>query len=203
MALRDCPECGHQVSDRAETCPSCGIKLTDQLARSQYEAELARIDLEWERERQDYMVQIRGRRFLPEKRDTLIGTVVGVAFLVAICVGVPIWIVLDEGTELLGVAGPFFGICLLVGLGGLVCLHCYLYSKASAYEDAEAAYWLSRKDAFSRYKTGARAPGGAPGDPATAEDAPVLGGFPCPACGTSRQSDLADCAECGWRRAPP
>jgi rubrerythrin len=25
MALIDCPECGHQVSDAAETCPSCGV----------------------------------------------------------------------------------------------------------------------------------------------------------------------------------
>ena len=22
-----CPECGHQVSDQAETCPSCGIRI--------------------------------------------------------------------------------------------------------------------------------------------------------------------------------
>lgn len=27
MALIKCPECGHQVSDRAKTCPSCGIEI--------------------------------------------------------------------------------------------------------------------------------------------------------------------------------
>lgn len=27
MALITCPECGHQVSDQAETCPNCGIKI--------------------------------------------------------------------------------------------------------------------------------------------------------------------------------
>ena len=26
MALITCPECGHQISDKAETCPYCGIK---------------------------------------------------------------------------------------------------------------------------------------------------------------------------------
>ena len=28
MALIKCPECGHQVSDKAEACPSCGFKPT-------------------------------------------------------------------------------------------------------------------------------------------------------------------------------
>ena len=27
MALRNCPECGHQVSDQAESCPSCGRRV--------------------------------------------------------------------------------------------------------------------------------------------------------------------------------
>ena len=27
MALITCPECGHEVSDTAETCPNCGYKL--------------------------------------------------------------------------------------------------------------------------------------------------------------------------------
>jgi hypothetical protein len=29
MALIECPECGHQVSDRADACPSCAFPLTD------------------------------------------------------------------------------------------------------------------------------------------------------------------------------
>ena len=27
MALTNCPECGHQVSDKAYACPSCGFPL--------------------------------------------------------------------------------------------------------------------------------------------------------------------------------
>lgn len=27
MALINCPECGHQVSDKASSCPSCGVTL--------------------------------------------------------------------------------------------------------------------------------------------------------------------------------
>lgn len=33
MALKSCPECGHQVSDLAAACPSCGAPVTG--ARSQ------------------------------------------------------------------------------------------------------------------------------------------------------------------------
>ena len=29
MALIECTECGHKVSDKAETCPSCGYKVSD------------------------------------------------------------------------------------------------------------------------------------------------------------------------------
>lgn len=27
MALINCPECGKEISDQAETCPNCGIAL--------------------------------------------------------------------------------------------------------------------------------------------------------------------------------
>lgn len=35
MALIICPECGHQVSDKAETCPSCGIKIAGNVVPQQ------------------------------------------------------------------------------------------------------------------------------------------------------------------------
>ena len=28
-----CPECGHQVSDRAKTCPSCGVDIAGKVTR--------------------------------------------------------------------------------------------------------------------------------------------------------------------------
>ena len=27
MAIIKCPECGHQVSEKAPTCPSCGVEI--------------------------------------------------------------------------------------------------------------------------------------------------------------------------------
>ena len=33
MAIIKCPECGHQVSDRAKTCPSCGIEIAGKITR--------------------------------------------------------------------------------------------------------------------------------------------------------------------------
>jgi hypothetical protein len=54
MALIDCPKCRQQVSADAETCPSCGQRLAEHAA--QLELELTRIDLDWERQRQQYLV---------------------------------------------------------------------------------------------------------------------------------------------------
>ena len=31
MAIIKCPECGHQISDRAPICPSCGVKIANQI----------------------------------------------------------------------------------------------------------------------------------------------------------------------------
>ena len=33
MAIIKCPECGHQISDKAPTCPSCGIEIADKVTR--------------------------------------------------------------------------------------------------------------------------------------------------------------------------
>ena len=33
MAIIKCPECGHQISDKAETCPACGVKIKDNIVR--------------------------------------------------------------------------------------------------------------------------------------------------------------------------
>ena len=27
MAIIKCPECGHQISDKAPVCPSCGVEI--------------------------------------------------------------------------------------------------------------------------------------------------------------------------------
>ncbi len=33
MAIIKCPECGHQISDKAETCPTCGVKIKDNVVK--------------------------------------------------------------------------------------------------------------------------------------------------------------------------
>lgn len=33
MAIIKCPECGHQVSEKAPTCPSCGVRIAGQIVR--------------------------------------------------------------------------------------------------------------------------------------------------------------------------
>lgn len=35
MALTYCPDCNHQVSDRAESCPSCGARLHEKEIKTQ------------------------------------------------------------------------------------------------------------------------------------------------------------------------
>ena len=36
MAIIKCPECGHQVSDKAPTCPSCGVEIAHHIVRCKY-----------------------------------------------------------------------------------------------------------------------------------------------------------------------
>ena len=35
MAIIKCPECGHQVSEKAPTCPSCGVRIVGNIIRCQ------------------------------------------------------------------------------------------------------------------------------------------------------------------------
>ena len=33
MAIIKCPECGHQISDKAPICPSCGVEIAGKITR--------------------------------------------------------------------------------------------------------------------------------------------------------------------------
>ena len=33
MAIIKCPECGHQISDKAPTCPSCGVEIKGKIIK--------------------------------------------------------------------------------------------------------------------------------------------------------------------------
>lgn len=36
MAIIKCPECGHQISDKAPVCPSCGVEIAGKIEKCQY-----------------------------------------------------------------------------------------------------------------------------------------------------------------------
>ena len=148
MALIDCPECGHKVSDQADACPSCGRRLTDRLAKLELETELNRIDLEWERERQKYMVKKGkwgGGLKVPTKADALVGFVVGVILLGILIYTFPFNIVRAHG-ELFW-RGVFVSIFLLA----ILPVTAYFYWKALEYERAEADYRRKREEVKAKY----------------------------------------------------
>lgn len=46
MALLNCPECNHEVSEYAEKCPNCGYPITDYVKQYKREQILTQIDFE-------------------------------------------------------------------------------------------------------------------------------------------------------------
>ena len=148
MALMDCPECGHQVSDAAQTCPSCGVRLNDQTAELQLKLELSQIELEWERERKRHLMHTKyGQEVVPKKWSAAVVAVLSVVGGIA-C---GIWISsLDpvQNPAAPGIAVFFAGLIILVGLG----VSFWSYSKAAGYEQAEAEYRRKKEAARSKYE---------------------------------------------------
>ena len=94
--------------------------------------ELARIDREWERERERYLVQSRfGRRYVPSAAAAVVMGVLGVGFGL-------FWIeiTLNMGGGL-GGAFPLFGV-LFVCLAAGISIH--QFNKARRYQAAYEAY---------------------------------------------------------------
>jgi len=154
QSVIDCPKCGHQVRGLAKTCPGCGADLPEKLAngdrlsqadrrlrRTELELELARINLEWERERQRHLVNrgILGRQAPTKSMASwcpvgmgIFGIAIGILYAVA------------HSDPAVGLCiGGFCAVLLLVL--GLVSGR-LLYRKAVEYEGAEAFY-LQRKKA--------------------------------------------------------
>ena len=147
MALTECPECGHQVSDAAETCPSCGVRLNDQTAELQLQLELSQIELEWERERKRHMMHTKyGQEVVPKKWSAAVVAVLSVVGGIA-C---GIWISsLDQVQNPVAPAAAVLvaGFIILFGLG----VSFWSYSKAAGYEQAEAEYRRKKEAAQSKY----------------------------------------------------
>jgi hypothetical protein len=111
--------------------PLAARRLADQVAEARYQAELARLDREWEVERQKHHVTTkRGARFLPDRQHAFGTAVAGMAVgAYLVLTGTPAFF-------------PYFGVVFaLLGIGGGL----HLYSLAKRYEQARSAY-LSRRE---------------------------------------------------------
>jgi hypothetical protein len=121
-------------------------QLAEELAEIRYQNELARIDREWEAEKQKYAITDRyGRRYPPTA-----GAGIGMAFVVGIF-GV-FWTIMaiaitssapDEGPFVIAkVVFPLFGVVFTVGA---IATGISAKNRAQAYEKALAAYQARRR----------------------------------------------------------
>jgi hypothetical protein len=128
--------------------PSTGHPLADQLEELRDQNELARIDREWQMEREQYLMSNRyGRRIVPTSglglASAIGGGVFGLFWLimaVTITGSAP-----DDGPFVIAkFVFPLFGVVfILVAVGwGLVCL-----DRARKYEEAHKAYEARRRAA--------------------------------------------------------
>ncbi len=120
-------------------------KLGEQLAETRYQNELARLDREWQIEREKYMVADRyGRRHVPTTGASLAGGIfIGVfgVFWTIMAFGITSGIPDEMPFSLMRVFFPLFGIAF-------TCFGVYMgydaYGKAEAYNKVLAAYQKRR-----------------------------------------------------------
>lgn len=125
-------------------------EMAGRLERLERESELARIDREWEMERERYKVTSRyGRRYVPSAAAAVVMGVIAVGFGL-------FWTVMAFGMTA-GVAGapgfgsifPLFGLVFIVGGAGV---SIYQYNKAEQYQAALAEYQRRRAEAAERLR---------------------------------------------------
>lgn len=58
MALIKCPECGHEISDRAESCPHCGFPIREELEKQKELERKAKSEREAEERKQTALMKI-------------------------------------------------------------------------------------------------------------------------------------------------
>jgi hypothetical protein len=133
--------------------PSIGGQMAAQLDEVRFQNELARIDREWEMERDQYLVaDRRGRRHVPTTGGSLIGGLIVVSF--GIVWTVVAFTLAQSSSRLLAghpMAGesegvipwlfPCFGVLFV--LGGAA-MSVYAYSKAQRYQQGYQAYQRRR-----------------------------------------------------------
>lgn len=139
--------------------------LSAQLAEVRYQNDLARLDREWEIEREQYMVEGKyGRRYLPTPGGSLGMAVVGGVFGIFWTIMTVSMMFAGPAEEPFRVASclfPLFGVlltCFAVSLG------VNAYAKAQKYQEALARYQRRRSDVRSGQFGGQAADGRKPVD---------------------------------------
>ena len=141
MSFIDCPECGHYDSVAAVTCPACGADRADLIQ------ELTAIDLQWERDRHQYMIPSKhGQKMIPTKGFAAIVValtlVAGIGFVKFFSP-----VIRAQFTAAAGFGALVAGMLIVFGLG--IGVWCFL--KALAYEEAHAAYLGKKSAAQAKY----------------------------------------------------
>jgi uncharacterized membrane protein len=123
--------------------------MSDRLEQLEYQNELARIDREWEMERERYLVTSRyGRRYVPSAAAAVVVGVLAVGFGI-------FWTVMAFGMAgNFGGGGfeaifPLFGL-LFIAVGAGVSI--YQFTKAQQYQSAYTEYQRRRADALDRMR---------------------------------------------------
>ncbi|HEV3256358.1 MAG TPA: SHOCT domain-containing protein [Gemmataceae bacterium] len=169
-----------------------GQVVSDQLAEIRLQNEVARLDREWELERERYMVTSRyGARYVPSRGMSILTGAVVVGFGI-------IWTALASSMAGFGGAAglfPLFGVVFIVaGVGVSI----YSYTKATQYEQAYEGYKRRRAQILSGEARQPHAPPRGEGEdqPRNAQDAGER--VECLRCGMPIPAGAAECPHCAW-----
>jgi hypothetical protein len=127
----------------ADSAPLGRVAVEQQLEELQRQNEVTRLDLEWQQERETYMLRGRhGHSYLPTKPMSVMGGFLAVGFgLIWTAFASSVAGRMGEGGP--GAFFPPFGVLfILAGIG----FSWYAYSRADAFEKAEARYKQRRAE---------------------------------------------------------
>jgi hypothetical protein len=155
-----CNHCGTNLAIRrsanATFTEAAGDKalqmVAEHLGEISQQNEMARIDREWQIERENYMIADRyGRRSIPSPTASVIGGFVVVAFGIfwtIMAFGITSGFPAEMGGGFAKIF-PLFGIIFIIAGAGF---SIYAYNKAQAYREAYQAYQRRRQEALRGQK---------------------------------------------------
>jgi hypothetical protein len=170
--------------------------LREHLSELQRENELARLDREWDRQREQYQVAGRyGYRYTPSKAGSMITGLIAIG-------GGTLWTVMAV-TMIGGMGGPgalfpLFGVLfILFGIG----IALFSFMRANQYEQAYQRYQRRRALIMSAEDDDESAPPSASGraqPPPSDAIQDLSDPAPCLSCGRSIPAGREKCPHCGW-----